>query len=235
MRAAIMQPYIFPYIGYFNLIHASDFFVFYDDVNYVKKGWVNRNRMLNKGAGDGMLFTLPVEKASRNKVISEIKPLVSPKWKNSFYNKLYYNYKKAPFFGEVVDVLMDPFSKDYSDISGLIAESFVSIYSYLNVEFEFFRSSVLSPETRGLDKADRLIEITKKAGADVYVNAPGGEEIYSKEYFNGKGVKLLFVKPEIREYDQGVESFVPWLSIIDVLMFCSKVDVKYLMSSYTLE
>ena len=124
MRAAIMQPYIFPYIGYFNLIHASDFFVFYDDVNYVKKGWVNRNRMLNKGAGDGMLFTLPVEKASRNKVISEIKPLVSPKWKNSFYNKLYYNYKKAPFFGEVVDVLMDPFSKDYSDISGLIAESF---------------------------------------------------------------------------------------------------------------
>jgi hypothetical protein len=232
-RVAIMQPYIFPYIGYFHLIQASSVFVFYDDVHYIMRGWINRNRILNQDRD--MLFTVPVKKASRNKLINEIRPSFDSKWKEGFYKGIAHNYKKAPFFDEAIDIVMAPFSKEYSDITDLAIESILSVYSYLGIQLNYTKSSVLSPETKGLEKADRLIAITKKAGSQDYVNAPGGESLYTKEYFQSKGVNLSFAKSHPVQYKQHHGKFVPWLSVIDVLMFCSKGQIIDFMSSYSLE
>lgn len=232
-RAAIMQPYIFPYIGYFHLIHASSVFVFYDDVHYIMRGWINRNRILNQDRD--LLFTVPVQKASRNRFINETKPSFNSKWKEGFHKGLIHNYKKAPFFDEIIDVVMSPFSKEYNDITDLAIESILSVHSYLGLQLNFTKSSTLSPETKGLEKADRLIAITKKVGFINYVNAPGGKSLYTKEYFKSKGINLFFAKSHPIQYKQYHEKFVPWLSIIDVLMFCSKGQVVDFMSSYSLE
>ena len=232
-RAAIMQPYIFPYIGYFHLIQASSEFVFYDDVHYITRGWINRNRIINRDKDQ--LFTVPVTKASRNKLINETKPVFDDKWKQSFHKSLIHNYKKAPFFNEVTDVVMSPFSKQYDDIADLAIESILSVYSYLGMKFSFTKSSIISPETKGIEKADRLIAITKKIGLVNYVNAPGGKSLYTKEYFYSKGINLFFIKSHSIQYNQYHETFVPWLSIIDVLMFCSKTEAIDFISSYSLE
>ena len=232
-RAAIMQPYIFPYIGYFHLIQASSAFVFYDDVTYIKGGWINRNRIINQDKD--LLFTVPVAKASSYKLINQIKPAIDDRWKNSFYKSIVQNYKKSPFFNEAIETVMSPFSKEYVDITDLAIESILSVYSYLGMQFTFKKSSTFSPETKGIDRADRLIEITKKIGIINYVNAPGGKSLYTKEYFHSKGINLSFVKSHSIQYRQYHETFVPWLSIIDVLMFCSKSQTIEFMSSYSLE
>lgn len=130
---------------------------------------------------------------------------------------------------------MSPFSKQYFDISDLAIESILSVYSYLGMKFNFTKSSIISAETKGIEKADRLIKITKKLGLVNYVNAPGGKSLYTKEYFHSKGINLFFVKSHSIQYKQYHETFVPWLSIIDVLMFCSKCQTIEFMSSYSLE
>jgi hypothetical protein len=127
-RAAIMQPYVFPYIGYFHLIQASSVFVFYDDVHYIMRGWINRNRIINQDKD--LLFTVPVAKASRNKLINEIKPAFDDRWKDNFFKHLVHNYKKAPFFDKTIDAIMSSFDRDYTDITDLAIESILSVYSY---------------------------------------------------------------------------------------------------------
>ncbi|MDH5710397.1 MAG: WbqC family protein [Gammaproteobacteria bacterium] len=232
-RTAIMQPYIFPYIGYFHLIQSSSMFVFYDDVHYIMRGWINRNRILNQE--HDLLFTVPLAKASRNKLINEISPAFDNRWKDSFYRSLAHNYKKAPFFNEAIDSVMSPFSREYDDITDLAIESILSVYSYLGMHFNYTKSSIFSPETKDMDSADRLIEITKKFGFVDYVNAPGGSSLYSKEYFQSQGVNLFFVKSHPIQYKQYHGNFVPGLSAIDLLMFCSKSKIIDFFSSYSLE
>lgn len=230
---AIMQPYIFPYIGYFHLIQASSMFVFYDDVHYIKRGWINRNRILNNETD--LLFTIPVEKASSNKLIKDITPSVDDKWKDTFHKKLLHCYKKAPFFADCIEPVMSVFSKEYSDITDLAIESISAVYSYLGIDFVHTKSSKCSPLTKGMEKADRLIAISKILGSNNYVNAVGGKELYSKEQFLKNGINLSFVKSNPVEYSQYSDRFVPWLSIIDIIMFCSKEQVSDFLSEYSLE
>jgi len=233
MRLAIMQPYIFPYIGYFHLIQASSLFVFYDDVQYIKSGWINRNRIFNQDTD--LFFTVPLSKASSNKLIKEIAPAFDFRWINKFYKQLVLNYKRAPFFKSAVDWVMSPFYKEYADITDLAIASILAIYSYLDIEFNYTKSSICSPETKGTDKADRLIQITKHLGYEHYVNAAGGKELYSKEYFLNQGVNLSFIKSNAIKYKQYSEYFVPGLSIIDIIMFNDKETTIRFMESYCLE
>ncbi len=230
---AVMQPYVFPYIGYFHLIHASSVFVFFDDVHYIRRGWINRNRILYQGRE--LLFTIPVQKASRNKLIKDISPLTDSKWKDAFYEKLLHCYKKAPFFSDCIEPVMSVFSRDYLDITDLAIKSISVVLSYLGIDFSHTKSSICSPSTKGLEKADRLATITKTLGYNNYVNAIGGKELYSKEQFLNKGVNLHFVKSSLIDYPQYSECFVPWLSIIDIIMFCSKEQTIDFLSEYSLE
>ncbi|MBC2694524.1 MAG: WbqC family protein [Desulfobacteraceae bacterium] len=141
---AIMQPYLFPYIGYFHLIEASSIFVFYDDVYYIKSGWINRNRILNQDRD--CLFTVPISKVSSNKLINETLPILDKKWKKKFYKKLIQNYKKAPFFSDVCEVITSVFEKKYTDITDLAIESILAVYMYLGIEFNYTKSSICSPK-----------------------------------------------------------------------------------------
>ena len=231
-RLSIMQPYIFPYIGYFHLIESTEKIVFYDDVNYIKRGWINRNRILINNSD--FLFTIPVEKASQNKLINEINPLIDSNFIDKFFAQIETAYKKAPYYYDVVEILKTVFSKHYENIADLAINSIRSVYKYLDKDIQWTKSSISSPETKGMDKADRLIEITKNLGYQKYINAIGGQELYQKEYFNNKGVKLNFVKSQKIEYKQFNNDFVPWLSIIDILMFNDKNAVREQITAHNI-
>ncbi len=232
-RVAIMQPYIFPYIGYFHLIQASSMFVFYDDVTYIKGGWINRNRISNQNKA--LLFTVPVSEISSNKLIKETSPVIDAKWNNKLYKQMIQSYKKAPFFKNVIEPIMSVFSKQYVDITDLSIESISVIYSYLGIKFTHTKSSSSFPETQGMEKVDRIIEITKALECNNYINAIGGKELYSKKQFLNKGINLSFVKSNPIEYPQYSDCFIPWLSIIDIIMFCSKEQTIDFLSDYSLE
>ncbi len=231
-EVAIMQPYIFPYIGYFHLIEASGVFVFYDDVSFIKKGWINRNRILLNGKDH--LFSVPVLNASQNRLINETHPSIDGKWKDTFHKQLTHSYRKAPYFAEVSGRVMSVFDFEYGNVADLAISSIACVYDYLGRDLNYRKSSVCSPETRGMGRADRLIEITRSLGSSRYVNAPGGADLYEKDYFASKGVELFFVKSGSVEYRQYGNEFVPWLSIVDVMMFNEAEAIRDFFGRYTL-
>src|SRR5690606_28909470 len=151
-RIAIMQPYIFPYIGYFQLINAVDTFVFYDDVNFIKQGWVNRNSILVNNKD--MLFTVPVAKISS---FSEIKDTRLDHvnysiWRNKFCKTLIQNYKKAPFFNEVYPLIRKILDNKIDTIGELAIISIINTCEYLDMEKDFKVSSIQFPDTKGLER-----------------------------------------------------------------------------------
>lgn len=229
-KIAIMQPYVFPYLGYFHLIEASNLFIFYDDVNYITRGWVNRNRILLNGKD--FLFTIPISRTSQNKLINETTLAIDDAWRDKFNRTIMQAYRKAPYFSQVAPLITSVFSENYCSVSDLAINSIAKTYSYLGIPFNYTKSSVCSPETKGMDKADRLIEIAKRQGYKRYVNAPGGMNLYNKEYFEANGVELSFVNSEPIQYKQYSNTFVPWLSIIDVLMFNEPIAVKRFLKLY---
>jgi hypothetical protein len=229
---AIMQPYVFPYLGYFHLISAANFFIFYDDVNYIKQGWINRNRILINGKP--FTFTIPVSNGSSFSLIKNVVPAFNEKWIDRFYKQTNQNYNKAPFYGEVVDIVMDVFHKKFDSIADLAIKSIENVFSYLQTPFHYAKSSVIAPESRCMRRADRLAYITKSLGYRHYVNAAGGKKLYSKEEFAAMNVKLSFVESLPLSYKQGRNEFVPGLSVIDCLMFNDIEHVKKLFSCYKL-
>jgi hypothetical protein len=231
MTIAIMQPYIFPYIGYFQLIYASDVFVFYDDVNFINRGWINRNRILLNGTDH--MITVPCKDASQNKLIKDIEVLNDPKAVNKLLTTIKTAYSKAPFFvsvfpiiEEVLATAMHPLPADVpTNIAGMAAHSVLKICDYLGIN-RTFRYSSLEYNNRELKKADRLIDICHVEGIKHYINASGGKAIYTKEYYAEKGIELDFLNSQKYEYNQQNNTFVPWLSIIDVLMYNSIDDIN---------
>ena len=228
-----MQPYIFPYIGYFQMVNAVDKFVFYDDVNFIKKGWINRNRILVNGRD--FLFTVPLYKASQNNLIleSDIQEDTYLEWKNKFLQTIELNYKKAQYFKEVYQLLTVFFDKEFHNISEMAIESVNLVLDDLRVEATFTKSSE-AYQNKGMERQERLIDICKQENADHYINAIGGQELYKKEDFLKAGIKLDFIKPLPISYKQFNNEFIPWLSIIDVLMFNSKEEVIEMLNKYDL-
>lgn len=227
-----MQPYLFPYLGYFQLLQSSDIFVFYDDVNFIKNGWINRNRVLNQGKP--LYLTIPVNNASSNIKINEVKSTVDPKWSEKIDKQITQLYGKAPYYSEVRPVVMSVLSSGDQYISEMASRSIQAICSYLDYPKEFKTSSVSFPDTIGMDRADRLIDICKRLDCSMYVNLAGGRELYQKEYFSRNGVDLSFVDSSLPEYKQFNHPFVSGLSIIDVLMFNDKKTVLELFKDYRL-
>lgn len=232
MKIAIMQPYIFPYIGYFQLVKAVDVFVFYDDVNFIKRGWVNRNNILTNNQSS--LFSIPLIKASQNKMISEVDLGYDDKWLNKFYLTLEHSYKKAPYYNDVLILIKKVFNKENRTIADLAIASVELTSQYLGLSTKFELSSVSYQLSKGMDKADRLISICKEKGAGSYINPSGGKELYDKPYFQQKGVELFFIANRIGPYKQLNEDFVGGLSIIDVLMFNSVDEANQLLKQYEL-
>ena len=179
MKVAIMQPYIFPYIGYFQLINAVDAFVFYDDVNFIKKGFIHRNHLLF----DGKItrFTIPCKEISQNKKVNEIKldQESAAIKKLSISIKQYYN--QAPYFEDIMPLLDSFFNstRPHQTISEFAIESVQLVCNYLDLDSIFKISSLEHSESLDYGRADRLIAITKKEGGIDYINSIGGQDLKS--------------------------------------------------------
>lgn len=223
MSIAIMQPYFFPYIGYFQLINASDTFIFYDDVNFITRGWINRNKIMINGSSS--LISVPLNNASQNKLINEVKLSNNEKPIKKLLKSIKFSYSKAPYFSDVYPIIEHTLLSNSETIADLSILSVKEVSEYLGLTTEFKLSSN-AYNNKELKKADRLIDICIKEGDTDYINPIGGAEIYTKEYFSDRGINLYFLDSQLEEYDQNNGEFIPGLSIIDVLMFNSKQEIR---------
>jgi len=232
-KIAIMQPYIFPYIGYFHLIHSSDKFVFLDDVNYINRGWINRNRIISPDKMSDYLFTIPLAGASQNKKINEISLHENyTKWRETFRKTFDAGYHTAPYYQQAKSLVFNLLDsvKPGDLISGLARNSIKDCAKYLGINPNWIDSSTTYNNSE-LKKGARLIDICKREGAEHYINAIGGQELYTKEVFAAENVMLSFVKSSINTYR---EPFLPGLSIIDLIAHCSPETLQQQIISYHL-
>lgn len=233
-KIAIMQPYMFPYIGYWQLLNEVDLFVIYDDVNFIKRGWINRNYILENG--ESSLFSMPLSGASQNKKINEISFFKLQKWSHKFLNQLKKSYLKAPYFKEIEKLLQEIFNENYTESTNIV-DLFIKqvelIGQYLEIDIQLSISSKAFDNSM-LKGQSRIIDICSLVSAQKYINPIGGKELYTKEAFEEKNIKLSFLQSKPIEYKQFDNEFAPWLSIIDVLMFNSKEEVKHQLNQFEL-
>lgn len=232
MKVAIMQPYFFPYIGYFQLIDAVDKFIVYDDVNYINRGWINRNNILINGRAG--LISIPLQGASQNKRIKDIALVAEEKWKNTLLKTIEQNYKKAPFFSVVFNMICQVLNYNSSSISELNYKGIIMICKYLGITTEFVKTSEKYQNSE-LKGQYRILDICKKEGATHYYNPIGGTELYDRELFRKNALSLSFLKSNLEPYEQFQHEFIPALSILDVLMFRDTAAFKKMLLNYNLE
>lgn len=223
-----MQPYFFPYIGYWQLIHSVDKFVIYDDVNFIKQGWINRNFILANG--NKCLVTMHLVGASSFIKINQINIGNN---RSKILKTISQSYTKAPYYNNIFPIIQDIFQNDETNLAKFLEYSINRIASFLSLETEIIPSSSLEKDNT-LKGQDKILYICAHLNATQYINAPGGRELYNNDDFKEKDISLKFIKTKPIEYTQFKNEFVPWLSIIDVLMFNGKEGTKRLLSEYEL-
>jgi hypothetical protein len=230
MKIAIMQPYFFPYIGYFQLINAVEKFVFLDDVHFINRGWINRNRILVNGKAN--MFTVPLQAASQNKLINEIN-IVAENWQEKILKTMELAYKKAPQFAAVYSLVQEVFLSPVGDIATLARKSIMAVCCFLGIPTVFIESASLF-NNQYLKASDRIVDISRQLDGTSYYNLIGGEGLYDRKIFSDNSIQLHFVKTGTMMYSQYGSDFVPALSIIDVLMFNSKNQIQEMLLRYEL-
>lgn len=228
MRLGIMQPYFFPYLGYWQLLANVDKYVVYDDVTYIKGGWINRNNFLINGQKN--LLTMRLEKASSYTLIKDI--AIKDDFVK-FLKTIEMGYKKAPFFEDIFRLLKDICQCPDKKLGQFLFNSHIKICEYLGIDTELILSSSFEKHTE-LKGKDKVISICKQLGADEYINAIGGQELYDKKEFSENGIRLNFLQANLREYRQLKNEFVAGLSIIDIMMFNSKEEIKEMLNDFKL-
>lgn len=221
MRLAINQPYFLPYIGYFQLIAAADEFIVYDNIKYTKKGWINRNRLLRNG--EAVTFTLPLKAGSDYLDIGqrELAPDFSAR---ALLNQIEGAYGKAPQFDAVMPLIAGILNHADRNLFGFLLNSLRRTCDYLDIRTPIVVSSTV-PIDHGLKSEAKVLALCQARGADEYINAIGGVELYSRENFAAQQVSLKFLRALPMPYRQFGDDFVPWLSILDVMMFNSAADI----------
>lgn len=234
-KIAIMQPYVFPYIGYMNLVNASDNFVFYDDVNFIKQGWINRNQIMLMG--EPYRFSIPLKRQSQNVLIKDTEVADLTKFADKFLEQLNFSYKKSPHKESVLDYVKEVLDDRHLSIGEVAIASVELFFAYLSINKSFHYSSKEFVATRGLEKAERLIKITKLLQSNDYINAIGGTSLYDKDFFSSRSVRLQFVKPTLMAYKHcnGIAPiFNAGLSIIDLMMNLSVEEIRMHIDSFEL-
>jgi len=229
MKTAVMQPYWFPYLGYFQLIHAVDNFVIFDDVNYINRGWINRNNILMNQ--EAHLLTLNLEGASQNKLINEINVGEN---REKLLRTLQQNYSKSPSYKSAYPVLAEIISYPEVNLAKYLEFGLQTLCDYMNLHPRWHLASEFKL-ARDLKGKERVMSICKELMTTQYINLPGGRELYSHDDFERAGLQLSFIQPNLPEYSQFGKSFIPNLSIIDVLMFNTQAECRKLVSTYNLD
>jgi hypothetical protein len=232
MIVGIMQPYFTPYIGYFHLINAVDEFVIYDNIQYTKKGFINRNRILSNGTEQ--LISLPLKKASD--YLNVVERELSESWKedkNRILNTIKSSYSKSPYFEESYNLISKCLNNPEINLFRFIYDSIILINEYLGIKTKIIISSTIDID-HTLKSQDKVLAICKERNATQYINSIGGVKLYNKEIFKQNKIELNFIKSNPIQYKQFNNEFLPWLSIIDVLMFNSKEQINKYLNEYTL-
>lgn len=224
----IMQPYLFPYLGYFQLINAVDEYVVYDDVQYIKGGWINRNNLLVNG--EKKLFTIALAGASIHKKINEI--YIADNFE-VIKKTIEFSYKKAPYYSDVFTLLEDIFRQPDHNLARFTEYSLRVICDHLNIKTDFIYSSSID-NNKNLKGEEKVIDICLSRSANKYVNAIGGKNLYHAKSFNDSDIELSFLKPCLPEYKQLQNQYMPGLSIIDVMMFNSPSMINKMLGNYEL-
>lgn len=228
-KVAIMQPYFFPYIGYYQLIDSCDTFIIYDDVNYKKRSWMSRNYIvLNK---QKFMINLFLSGASQLKKINEIN--INLEDNKKILTTFKHAYHKSPYFQDVLNLINDIFKIKEENYSNFLLYSILKICEYLEINTQILISSDIK-KNNDLKKEDKILHICKLLNATDYINAIGGESLYSKEFFKKNNLNLHFIKSNDIYYNQLSDEFYPNLSIIDILMNNSILDVKKMLKEYKL-
>ena len=230
-KVAIMQPYFFPYIGYWQLMAIADKYVIYDDVNYIKQGWVNRNRILNKSQRKPEWLTLELSKASPNKLINEIEIGEN---KKKVLNKIKANYGRAPFFKQIYPLMENALYFKEKNLSLFLENAIKVTATYLGIDTKkLLRSSTLDKDN-SLKGEAKVLDICVKLDAKVYINPIGGKDLYTPDSFAKEGIDLNFIYTEEISYAQFGGDFIKNLSIVDVLMFNGMEDTQKFLGKYSL-
>lgn len=228
MKVGIMQPYLFPYLGYFQLINAVDTFIIYDDVNYIKQGYINRNNLLV--SGEAKRFTVPVPGASSFSKINELQFSTDVE---KVLKTIQQAYSKKPFFADVYPLIERILLSRERSVHLMCHQAFTEIFSWLGIKKKLLMSSDLHYE-RASGAADKVVNLCQTVGAKEYINSIGGRHLYQPEFFADRGLSLSFIKMGDIVYHQGNHAFQPNLSIIDVLMHCSPDDIRTYLRQYEL-
>lgn len=234
MKIAIMQPYFFPYIGYFQLIAAVDRFILCDDVQYIRHGWINRNRVLSSHPALQYII-LPVARHGSRDPIRKIRVAGIDGWQSTILRQLEIYRKKAPYFDQVMQLLHTCLFNQEKEITVYNAQCIQAVCAYIGIPFRVEISSRLQLDYSQVKQTDDwAITICKQLEAGDYYNPPGGIQFYKKERFSESEINLHFVNPRLKEYPQLWKPFTPSLSVVDVMMFNHPSEIKKMLNDFEL-
>lgn len=231
-RIAVMQPYLFPYLGYFHLMHAVDRFIVLDDVNYIPRGWINRNAIL--AGGRASRFSIPVRSASQNRKINELERGDDVKWRSKFLRRLESSYRKAPCFAPTMSLVTEILESAERHLATWLVMSLRRTCVQLGLDTDILPTTV-PYDNHALKAEQRIVDICRRENAGTYVNLIGGRSLYDVQRFAERSVQLRFTRSRFPPYRQFKHDFVPGLSILDVLMFNDTAQLRVQLSAYDLE
>lgn len=234
MKVVIMQPYFFPYLGYFSLIYHSDTFISFDTPQFIRKGWIERNRIA-KLTGGAVYIKVPLVKAPLDAVINGMLINKSEKWQEKILSQLEIYKKKSPFYKQVVGLVEEVINRDFDFISELNEYALTKTSEYLGLNTEFKTFSKMDVDIKEPIEADEwALKICLAQGYNEYLNAPGGRSFFDTNKYKKNGVDLFFVEQNLEPYKGLCNEFEPGLSIIDVMMFNSPEDIREMLSKSSL-
>lgn len=236
MTLGIMQPYFFPYLGYFSLIKQCDYWISYDTVQYIMKGWVNRNRILHPNRLESMYIFIPLKKHHHKTNINEILIDNNQPYTERIIGQLTASYKKrAPYFSRVIRIVEDCLSAEQINLSKLNEICIKRVCNYLGINTDIKVHSEMNLGEGALQKPDDFtIMISKALKCDRYINAIGGVHLFENCKFEAANIDLKFLRQLFIPYEQGNQVFLEGLSIIDVMMFNGPEQIRWMMNNYQL-
>ncbi len=230
LKIAVMQPYFLPYLGYFQLLAAVDRFVVLDDVNYINRGWINRNRISSPHGTQWL--TIPLSKASQNRLIREIEILPDNGWKMNMSRSVTATYSRAPEAAAVLPLFLGWLTGASGNLSTFLYRSLTDVVRFVGLTTELIPTSAVYPRS-GLKGSDRILDICRREGATTYVNLPGGRDLYDSDVFSRAGIQLQFLQPQLDfpslRYS-GSEG--PILSILDLMMLNSSKTLREAVTAF---
>lgn len=234
MKLGIMQPYFFPYLGYFALIKHTDKWIVFDTVQYIEHGWMNRNRIIHPNKPEDMYITVPLQKHAREIRIDEVRINSQENYKEKILAQIWSSYKKrAAYFQPVYHLVEDVLSCDTDYLSEMNVYGMRKVTEYLDISFDyevFSKMNLVIDEVH--DAGEWALHISRALGADTYINPPGGVALFDPQKFHRAGIQLEFLKIHLQPYAQKKAKFIEGLSIIDVMMFNSPESVRQMLDDY---